>query len=130
MAKKFSNEQEIVDLLLRIGIRNNGYEYLKQCLKIIIDDDIVIYKLKDLSMKVASNNDKDYYSVEHCMRTSIEYAYNNNTLFHLNKIFKNPVINFRPTVSELLTLLVEYLRVYKKCESEHSDIDSKEQKCK
>lgn len=108
-------EKEIVKVLMRVGIRNGGYEFFKRTLLIILIEDVTFFNITDVYNRTAMFYNKNFACVEHAMRTAIDRAYNFKTLLNINELFGQEVLFDKPSVSEFVTILTEYLRVFKNC---------------
>ncbi len=102
--------------LLFMGISPNleGYAYLKESILICFNDNQMINSItKGLYPLIAKNHDKKIATVERNIRHAISVACDSGKIFALNDIIGGKVLekNERPTVSQLIALLVEQLSI-------------------
>lgn len=116
MQKEHFIEENVTKLLLAIGIPINlqGFRYLRQAIKIVINDNEILGRItKGLYPAVA-----DYFGVtpiviERGMRHAVDVAYHRHTLVALNDFFDVDVYDTRikPTNSEVIALIAERVTI-------------------
>ena len=109
-------ERKVTNILSDTGILPNlkGYKYLKQAVILGYDDSSILEGItKKLYPKIAVQNDTSSSKVERAIRHSIESAwgkYDGNG-FYARIGFAKPKDGKKPTNSEFISAIVEYLRL-------------------
>lgn len=102
----------ITTLLLTLGIHSTyrGFYYLRHALKLCLqDEDYLLFVYKRLYVDIAKEYRVSRDSVEHCMRTTITYCWNNGNRDFLCGIAKYPLLS-KPTNSEFIDILYHHLK--------------------
>ena len=109
----FSRE-EVTKILLELGIPANlqGFRCLQKCVLKVINNPMMLRKVtRDLYPKVGKDFAIDGSVVERSMRHSTEIGYNKTGFKSLCNLFKTDVVwDYKPTSSELIALIAEYVR--------------------
>ena len=103
-----------MEILLQIGIPANlqGYQFLKESIKLVIDNPVYINAItKRMYPTVASTFNTTACRVERAIRHALEVAYNKGKMKNINKIFGLKILadNERPTNSEFVALIADRL---------------------
>ncbi len=108
----FKTEQT-TKILLELGVPANlqGFRCLKACILKVIDDPSVLRKVtKDLYPQIGKQFAIASSVVERSMRHSTEIAFNKTGFKFLSNLFgTNTKWNYKPTNSELIALIAEYI---------------------
>ena len=102
----------ITTLLLTLSDRQRigGFYYLRHALKLCLqDEDYLLFVYKRLYVDIAKEFRVSRDSVEHCMRTTITYCWNNGNRDFLCGIAKYPLLS-KPTNSEFIDILYHHLK--------------------
>ena len=102
----------ITTQLLTLGIHSTyrGFYYLRHALKLCLqDEDYLLFVYKRLYVDIAKEFRVSRDSVEHCMRTTITYCWNNGNRDFLCGIAKYPLLS-KPTNSEFIDILYHHLK--------------------
>ncbi len=108
----FFMSDPITTLLLTLGIHSTyrGFYYLRHALKLCLqDEDYLLFVYKRLYVDIAKEFRVSRDSVEHCMRTTITYCWNNGNRDFLCGIAKYPLLS-KPTNSEFIDILYHHLK--------------------
>lgn len=109
----FSRE-EVTKILLELGIPANlqGFRCLKACILKVINHPSMLRRVtRDLYPQVGAEFAIDGMVVERSMRHSTEIGYNKTGFKALCHLFNTDTRwNYKPTSSELIALLAEYIR--------------------
>lgn len=113
-----SIDNKLVDILLSIGISANlqGYHFLKESIKMVIDDPTTISSVtKIMYPEVADKFNTTACRVERAIRHAIDVSYNKGKILNLNDIFGLPIldVNEKPTNSEFVALIADRLSLCK-----------------
>lgn len=111
---KINVEQRLVDILLIVGISANlqGYSFLKQSIKLAIDDPSYINSItKNMYPKIASMFNTTPYRVERAIRHALEVAFNKGKIVNINEVFGLKIYDEKdkPTNSEFVALIADRL---------------------
>lgn len=98
--------------LISLGIHSNikGYQYLKDAIKLAINQPEVITKItKDLYPTVAKENNSSSSKVERAIRNAIEIAWNKGKVENINSLFGMQLYSKyeRPTNGEFIALMAD-----------------------
>lgn len=109
-------DRKLVDILLSVGISANlnGYTYLKESIKLAINEPNSINAItKVLYPTVAQKYNTTSCRVERAMRHALEVSYNKGKMIILNEIFGLKIFdaNDKPTNSEFVALLADRLSI-------------------
>ncbi len=108
------SKEEVTKILLELGIPANlqGFRCLKACILKVINRPSLLRKVtRDLYPKVGEEFSIDGMVVERSMRHSTEIGYNKTGFKALSNLFNADVKwNYKPTSSELIALIAEYIR--------------------
>jgi len=107
-------DKRIMDIFLSVGISAHlqGYHYLKESVKIVMNDPNSINSVtKKIYPAVADKFDTTAGRVERGIRHALEVSYAKGKMIYLNKIFGIEVLtqNEKPTNSEFVALLADKL---------------------
>lgn len=107
-------DKKIMDIFLSVGISAHlqGYHYLKECVKIVINDPQSINSItKKIYPAVAEKFETTSCRVERGIRHALDVSYSKGKIVHLNKLFGIEVLsdNEKPTNSEFVALLADKL---------------------
>ena len=107
-------DKRIMDIFLSVGISSHlqGYHYLKESVKIVMNDPNSINSVtKKVYPAVAEKFETTACRVERGIRHALEVSYAKGKMIHLNKIFGIEVLtqNEKPTNSEFVALLADKL---------------------
>jgi len=107
-------DKRIMDIFLSVGISAHlqGYHYLKECVKLVMNDPQSISSVtKKIYPAVAKKFDTTACRVERGTRHALEVSYAKGKMIHLNTIFGIEVLsqNEKPTNSEFVALLADKL---------------------
>lgn len=111
-----SLEEEITSVFLAIGIPAHikGYPYLREAVKMSINDTSVVNKItKELYPGVAEKFDTSPSKVERAIRHAIDIAWNRGRIQNMNELFGIDIYkaNDRPTNGEFIALVADRLRM-------------------
>ncbi len=114
-----SLEQKVTEIFLTLGIPPHlkGYQYLRESIKIAVDDPSAIYGITKLMYpKIAEKYNVTSTKVELAIRHTLEVTWQRNKLEKLNTIFGYPVYinNSKPTNGEFIALVADKLLTDKK----------------
>lgn len=109
-------DRKLVDILLSVGISANlnGYTYLKESIKLAINEPNSINAItKILYPTVAQKYNTTSCRVERAMRHALEVSYNKGKMVILNDIFGLKIFdaNDKPTNSEFVALIADRLSI-------------------
>ena len=107
-------DKRIMDIFLSVGISAHlqGYHYLKESVKVVMNDPNSINSVtKKVYPVVAEKFETTACRVERGIRHALEVSYAKGKIIHLNKIFGIEVLtqNEKPTNSEFVALLADKL---------------------
>lgn len=107
-------EKRIVDIFLSIGISAHlqGYQYLKESVKLIIKEPEYINSItKKMYPKIAEVFSTTACRVERGIRHAIDVAFSKGKIIQLNKIFGVEIFsqNDKPTNAEFVALIADKL---------------------
>ena len=83
-------DERLVNILLSVGISANlqGYTYLKESIKMVIEDPMTITKVtKVMYPMIAKKYDTTPCRVERAIRHALEVSYNRGKIYNLNLLF-------------------------------------------
>ncbi|MDO4546961.1 MAG: sporulation transcription factor Spo0A [Clostridia bacterium] len=111
-------DEQITNLFLTIGIPAHirGYQYLREAVKMVIDDHDVIGRItKELYPSIARRFDVTASKVERAMRHAIEVAWNRGRLESVNRMYGYSLFspNDKPTNGEFIALIADKLATSK-----------------
>lgn len=109
-------KMEITRILIEVGIPINlqGFNYFKESIYIAYNQPEVLKRItKGLYPQVGEIFDVKPTAIERCMRHAAELGYFKTGFKIINNYFgiAENVCNYKPTNSELIALIVEYLRM-------------------
>ena len=109
-------DRKLVDILLSVGISANlhGYNYLKESIKLAIDEPNSINAItKVLYPTIARKFNTTSCRVERAIRHALEVSFNKGRMMVLNEIFGLKIFgeNDKPTNSEFVALLADRLSI-------------------
>lgn len=109
---RWSPDERVVNLFLSIGIPAHikGYQYLREAVRMVIDDHDVINRItKELYPGIARRYGTSSSKVERAMRHAIEVAWNRGRLDTTNQLLGVNLFNVRdkPTNGEFISLIAE-----------------------
>jgi two-component system response regulator (stage 0 sporulation protein A) len=113
-----SIEQEVTDMLAKMGVRRNlmGFNYLRDAIILCVDTPKFINNItKDLYPAIARIHTTTDSKVERAMRHSIESAFSTGNLAYIDSIFKH-IVNpnkSKVTNSEFTATIADMLRLKK-----------------
>ena len=107
-------DEKIMEVLLSIGISANlnGYHFLKDSIRMVIDDPSYINNItKKMYPAVADRWSTTTSKVERSIRHALTVSYNKGKMIYLNNLFGVDVLdaNDRPTNAEFVALLADRL---------------------
>lgn len=108
---------EITKILIELGIPINlqGFKYFRECVYKVIKEPLVMKKVtKCLYPQVGDIFDVKGTVVERCMRHAADLGYYKTGFKSINKYFGISCLdgwNYKPTNSELVALIAEFLRM-------------------
>ena len=107
-------DEKIMEILLSIGISANlnGYHFLKDSIKMVIDDPTYLSSItKKMYPAVADRWSTTTSKVERSIRHALTVSYNKGKMIYLNNLFGVDIldINDRPTNAEFVALLADRL---------------------
>lgn len=100
-------------ILLGVPVNLQGFRCLVDCTVMVLDDTSLLKNVtKNLYPAVAKNLGVEDGVVERSMRHAISLGYAKTKFKSLGKLLgmEGESINYRPTCSELIALMVEYIR--------------------
>ncbi len=105
-------EEQITNVFLTIGIPAHikGYQYLREAIKLTIDNPTYINNItKELYPAIAQKFETTAAKVERSIRHAIEIAWNRGRIESINTIFGMKIYNSqdRPTNSEFIALVAD-----------------------
>ena len=108
-----TNEREIHELLLKIGVPTNltGFMYLTTAEVMVLHDPTELYKVTALYAGIAKRHHASIESVERSIRHAIRVAWLNGNMAFMKDLFQysiNPVKG-SPTNSQFISRLYFYL---------------------
>ena len=108
-------DESIVNLFLTLGIPAHikGYQYLREAVKMVLNDREVINRItKELYPGIARKFDTSASKVERAMRHAIEVAWSRGRLDAVNKLYGYKVFDAmdKPTNGEFISCISEKLR--------------------
>ena len=111
-----SLDEKIADIFLSMGIPAHikGYHFLREAIKLVIDDREKINAItKDLYPTVANHFHTTSSKVERAIRHAIDVAWNRGQMENLNKLFgaKFYVRHDKPTNGEFIALIADRLSI-------------------
>lgn len=109
---RWSPDERVANLFLSIGIPAHikGYQYLREAVRMVIDDRDVINRItKELYPGIARRYGTSSSKVERAMRHAIEVAWNRGRLDTTNQLLGVNLFNERdkPTNGEFISLIAE-----------------------
>ena len=112
--QKVNLDKRLVDILLSIGISANlhGYHFLKESIKLVIEDPNYIGGVtKYMYPQIAKNFKTTACRVERAIRHALEVAFNKGRIKNLNEMFGLKIFeeNEKPTNSEFVALIADRL---------------------
>lgn len=112
--EKINLDKRLVDILLSVGISANlhGYHFLKESIKLVIDDPNYIGGVtKYMYPQIASTFKTTACRVERAIRHALEVAFNKGRITNLNEMFGLKIFdeNEKPTNSEFVALIADRL---------------------
>lgn len=112
--KEMLYDSKIMEVLLSIGISANlhGYHFLKDSIKMVIDDpDYLNHITKKMYPAIAHKFNTTTSSVERAIRHALDVSFNKGKMIYLNHLFGVNVfgINDRPTNAEFVALMADRL---------------------
>lgn len=115
-SKNATLEKKVTNILSDTGILPNlkGYKFLKQAVMLGYEDSSILEGItKKLYPKIAIQNDTSSSKVERAIRHSIESAWDkyDGNGFYTRIGFAEPKNGKKPTNSELISAIVEYLKM-------------------
>ncbi|MBR6767197.1 MAG: sporulation transcription factor Spo0A [Clostridia bacterium] len=110
-----SVEEQITNLFLTLGIPAHikGYQYLREAVRMVIDDHGVINRItKELYPGIARKYDTSASKVERAMRHAIEVAWNRGRLDTVNQMYGHKVFrkDDKPTNGEFISCVAEKIQ--------------------
>jgi two-component system response regulator (stage 0 sporulation protein A) len=107
-------DQKIMNIFLSLGIPPHlkGYQYLREAVKIVLDDPAIIYSItKGLYPKVADRFGVTPTKVELAMRHTLEVAWQRSKMDNINEVFGCDIYikNCKPTNGEFIALVADKL---------------------
>lgn len=114
--KSKSLDHKIMEILLSLGMPPHlkGYQYLKEAIKMVIAEPMLIYSItKRLYPGIAYKFDVTPTKVELAIRHTIEVAWQRNKMENAPKLFGCEVFskNSRPTNGELIALVADKINI-------------------
>jgi len=111
-AQPLSVEEKVANLFLALGIppQIKGYQYLREAVKMVLNDHSVINRItKELYPGVAKQYDTSASKVERAMRHAIEVAWNRGRIGSANKLLGYEVFSQRdkPTNGEFIAMVAD-----------------------
>ena len=112
--EKINLEKRLVDILLSIGISANlhGYHFLKDSIKLVIEDPNYIGGItKYMYPKIATTFKTTACRVERAIRHALDVSFNKGKITYLNEVFGLKIFeeNEKPTNSEFVALIADRL---------------------
>lgn len=112
--EKINLDKRLVDILLSIGISANlhGYHFLKESIKLVIEDPNYIGGVtKYMYPQIATTFKTTACRVERAIRHALEVAFNKGKITLLNEMFGLKIFedNEKPTNSEFVALIADRL---------------------
>lgn len=109
-------DEKITSIFLTIGIPAHikGYPYLREAVKMSIDDISIVNKItKELYPGIARKFDTTSSKVERAIRHAIDVAWNRGRIQNMNDVFGIDIYkaNDRPTNGEFIALVADRLRM-------------------
>lgn len=109
-------DEKITSIFLTIGIPAHikGYPYLREAVKMSIDDISIVNKItKELYPGIAEKFDTTSSKVERAIRHAIDVAWNRGRIQNMNEVFGIDIYkaNDRPTNGEFIALIADRLRM-------------------
>lgn len=104
----------ISNLLLDMGIKatHTGYHYLVTALELVLDDETALKSVtKGLYIDVAQIYRTSDASIERAIRHAIEVVWETGNRPLLNEIFHGNYLEYRPTNTQFMAGVVEYLKL-------------------
>ena len=107
-------DERLVNILLSVGISANlqGYTYLKESIKMVIEDPMTINKVtKVMYPMIAKKYDTTPCRVERAIRHALEVSYNRGKIYNLNSLFGFNIFDKydKPTNSEFVAVVADRL---------------------
>ena len=107
-------DEKLVDILLTIGISANlqGYHFLKEAIKIVMDNPTYINSItKTMYPKVADRYKTTACRVERAIRHALGVSFNKGKITNINRIFGLEIFeeHEKPTNSEFVALVADRL---------------------
>lgn len=107
-----SVDQEIMEMFLTLGLPPHlkGYQYLREAVKMVLDDSGIIYSItKRLYPSIAEKFEVTATKVELAIRHTLEVAWQRNKMENLNQVFGCEVYlkNIKPTNGEFIALVAD-----------------------
>jgi len=112
--EKINLDKRLVDILLSIGISANlhGYHFLKESIKLVIDDPNYMGGVtKYMYPQIAKNFKTTACRVERAIRHALDVSFNKGKITYLNDMFGLKIFdeNGKPTNSEFVALIADRL---------------------
>ena len=109
-------DEKITSIFLTIGIPAHikGYPYLREAVKMSIDDISIVNKItKELYPGIAAKFNTTSSKVERAIRHAIDVAWNRGRIQNMNEVFGIDIYkaNDRPTNGEFIALIADRLRM-------------------
>lgn len=109
-------DEKITSIFLTIGIPAHikGYPYLREAVKMAIDDISIVNKItKELYPGIAEKFGTTSSKVERAIRHAIDVAWNRGRIQNMNEVFGIDIYkaNDRPTNGEFIALIADRLRM-------------------
>ncbi len=95
-----------------LGIPSNliGYKYLKTIVKLFVEGKVSdSLNSQELYSKVAELHRKTVTGIDHAICHAIEVGYDRGDLEFWKKLFGYPILNSKPTNSQFIATIVEYI---------------------
>lgn len=113
-SKSKNLEEKITDIFLLIGIPAHikGYHFLRQAIKMVVNDGDVINRItKELYPGIAKEFKTTSSKVERAIRHAIDVAWNRGKVENINQLFGYKVYdeNYKPTNGEFIALIADKL---------------------
>lgn len=110
-------KDRITKILVQIGIPANlqGFGYFRECIYFVIKEPTILKSVtKILYPQVGELFNVNGSAVERCMRHASDVAYDKTKFKRINELFgiiNNEETCYKPTNSEIIALIAEFLRM-------------------
>lgn len=110
-------KDKITKILIQIGIPANlqGFDYFRECIFFVIKDPMSLKSVtKTLYPQVGELFNVNGSAVERCMRHASDVAYDKTKFKKINDLYgitTNEITFYKPTNSEIIALVAEFLRM-------------------